>query len=115
MSSVSPGGFTDTVILAETGGPARGKPLPASGKILPAAGPADGPADARTVASAAERLGRALAPALRFEVDLDGGETVIYVLDRKSGDVIRRIPREEIPRLLTASGRFDLRLLSERL
>lgn len=115
MSSVSAGGFTDTVILAEAGAAARGKPHTGSGKILPAARRATGPAEARTVAKAAERLGRALAPALRFEVNLDGGETVIYVLDRRSGEVIRRIPREEIPQLLTASGRFDVRLLNERL
>lgn len=115
MSSVSARGLTDTVILAEAGAAARGKPLPESGKNLPAAPPANGPAEARTVAMAAERLGRALAPALRFEVNLDGGETVIYVLDRRSGEVIRRIPRDEIPQFLTASGRFDVRLLNERL
>ena len=119
MSSSFASGFPDTVVLKEgITGPrpaADGKSAPRGGKELPPRAADAAPADPAATARALERLAASLTRELRFEVDVEHGETVIYVLDRATGELIRRIPREELAQAVTAEGGPDLRLLDERL
>jgi uncharacterized FlaG/YvyC family protein len=97
---------------ASPGEPAsRGKPASGEGKGLPAG---DDRAALEPVVRELERRIRAIGRALRFEVNLDGGPAVIQVLDRETGEVIRRIPREKLSLFMAANRTFDLRLFDER-
>lgn len=74
---------------------AGGKAVTESGETLPPAPPPQAVVDvARTV----ERLNELMSSnrrALRFQVDSDGGRTVITVLNPHTKEVIRQIPPEE--------------------
>jgi len=50
---------------------------------------------------------------LRFEVDMDSGRSVIQVLDRDTGEVIRQIPPEKASLYLSETGAVALRLYDE--
>lgn len=120
MSASSATVFSDTVVLADTFAvatpePRRGKAAAASGKELPPPAAADAGMTAAAMARALEVLRQSLNRELRFEVTPDGKGTVIYVLDRDTGELIRRIPSEELVRAVAPDGRFDLRLLDDRL
>jgi flagellar protein FlaG len=124
MSSSFASGFPDTVVLKEgvtkprpvcPDGKSDGKSAPRSGKELPPR-PGDPPAaDPDATARALEQLAASTARELRFEVDVEHGETVIYVLDRATGELIRRIPRQELARIGTPDDPTGVRLLDERL
>ena len=47
---------------------------------------------------------------LRFEVDMESGRSVISVLDRDTGEVIRQIPPEKARLYVSESGAVALRL-----
>lgn len=87
-----------------------GKEAPAGGKGLPVAVRQE----LENVASELVRASRTLGGAIRFQVDLDAGQAVIHVLDRDTGEVIRRIPMEKpserLTRFVATHGAFDLRL-----
>ncbi len=55
---------------------------------------------------ASETIGRDL----RFQVDVESGRSVIQVLDRETGEIIRQIPPEKARVTLTRSGFVELRL-----
>ena len=55
---------------------------------------------------ASETIGRDL----RFEVDMASGRSVIQVLDRETGEIIRQIPPEKAQVVLTKNGFVELRL-----
>ncbi len=55
---------------------------------------------------ASETIGRDL----RFEVDMKSGRSVIQVLDRETGEIIRQIPPEKAQVVLTKNGFVELRL-----
>jgi flagellar protein FlaG len=65
---------------------------------------------ARKLNVASESIGRDL----RFEVDMDSGRSVIQVLDRETGEVIRQIPPEKASLYVSETGAVALRLLDER-
>ncbi len=88
----------------------RGKVAPGRGKDLPA----DDGRDLERVAHELEKRSRMIGRALHFEVDLDGGQAAIQVLDRETGEMIRRIPREKLSPFLAANRNFDLRLFDDR-
>lgn len=52
---------------------------------------------------------RSVSPALRFDVDLESGSSVIQVFDRNSGELIRLIPQEKASALAKGSGEIGLR------
>jgi uncharacterized FlaG/YvyC family protein len=98
---------------AAPGEPAsRGKQASAQGKDLPASPAGDDRAVLEAVARELERRIRVIA--LHFEVNLDGAQAVIQVLDRETGEVIRRIPREKLSPFMAANRSTDLRLFDER-
>lgn len=51
---------------------------------------------------------------LRFHVDLEGGRSVIVVLDSETGEVIRQIPPEKISGYLQLGGNLAIRLYDGR-
>ena len=50
---------------------------------------------------------------LKFKVDLDRGTSVIQVLDRETGEIIRQIPPEKVSTYLQTEGGLALRLYDE--
>ena len=58
---------------------------------------------------ASETIGRDL----RFQVDMESGRSVIQVLDRETGEIIRQIPPEKAEVTLTSNGFVELRLYDE--
>ena len=51
---------------------------------------------------------------LRFRVDTDSGQSIIQVLDRETGEIIREIPPDQAELSLSANGEFQLRLYNGR-
>ncbi len=94
---------------------ASGNRPPATGKSMPEIETAAPPEKtdleelARKLNVASQSIGRDL----RFEVDLESGRSVIQVLDRETGEVIRQIPAEKTGRLLSSDG-SELRLVNRR-
>ena len=88
-----------------------GNSAPAAGNSLPDRGETD----AAKVARIAEALNNApsIGRNLRFEVDLSNGTSVIQVLDRDTGEIIRQIPPEKITTYLQSEGDLALRLYDE--
>lgn len=58
---------------------------------------------------ASETIGRDL----RFQVDVESGQSVIQVLDRETGEIIRQIPPEKAEVRLTRAGFVELRLYDD--
>ena len=65
---------------------------------------------ARALNLASQSIGRDL----RFEVDMESGRSVIQVLDRDTGEVIRQIPPDRAELYLSGSGAVQLRLYNNR-
>ncbi len=88
--------------------PASGKQEAATGKNVPVV---EKPAPdveelARKLNVAQQSIGRDL----RFEVNMQSGKSVIQVLDRDTGEVIRQIPPEKARLYVSESGAMALRL-----
>jgi flagellar protein FlaG len=47
---------------------------------------------------------------LRFKVDMDSGQSVIQVLDRDTGELIREIPPEKAQFSMSSDGEMQIRL-----
>ncbi len=47
---------------------------------------------------------------LRFKIDMNSGQSVIQVLDRETGEIIREIPPEKAAISLADNGDLELRL-----
>lgn len=113
-SRVSFASATGTFPALRTGEPNQsngGNPAPASGNTLPEGQDPD----RAQVAKLAEMLNKtpSIGRNLRFEVDLNRGTSVIQVLDRDTGEVIRQIPPEKITTYLQAGGDLALRLYDD--
>lgn len=91
---------------AET--PAAGKAAPSTGNNPPAAVARD--PDIEALAAKLNVQQQSIGRDLRFEVDMSSGRSVIQVLDRETGEIIREIPPEKAKLSLSASGRMQLKL-----
>ncbi len=80
-----------------------------SGKELPAASKSDMESIARELNAARLTIGRDL----RFEVNVDSGRSVIQVLDRETGEIIRQIPPEDAKPYVSGMGEVVLRLYDD--
>jgi len=89
---------------------ASGKAMEAGGKELPALPDRK---EMERVAEAMNKRSQNLGRDLRFEVDLDSGRSVIQVLDRETGEVIRQIPPEKVRPQLNENGALEVRLYDE--
>ena len=83
-----------------------------SGKILPPS-QASKPEDLMRFAEALNAEPTSIGRNLRFKVDLTRGTSVIQVLDRDTGEIIRQIPPEKISTYLRSEGGLALRLYDE--
>lgn len=114
-SRVSFASATGTFPALRTAEPAGqgsgGNSKPATGNALPEGQDPD----VAEVARIAEALNKtpSIGRNLRFEVDLNNGTSVIQVLDRDTGEVIRQIPPEKITTYLQAGGDLALRLYDD--
>ena len=50
---------------------------------------------------------------LSFEVNMDSGHSMIQVLDRETGEVIRQIPPEKVQPVIRENGSLEIRLYDE--
>jgi flagellar protein FlaG len=76
------------------------------GKSLPTLQEADLEGLARQLNIASQTIGRDL----RFRVDMESGHSVIQVLDRETGEIIRQIPPENAKTYVSDLGEVALRL-----
>ncbi|MGE0386480.1 MAG: flagellar protein FlaG [Gammaproteobacteria bacterium] len=87
-----------------------GQTAAADGRKLPPAAQSIEPEGAQALADRiAESVAQHTQRSLQFSVDEDSGRTVIKVIDRDTGSVLRQIPTEEmlaISRRLEASAGF---------
>ena len=83
-----------------------GKPAPETGKNVPAE---DTP-DLEALTAQLNRASVAIGRDLRFKVDMNSGISVIQVLDRETGEIIREIPPEEARVSVAVNGEVDMRL-----
>ena len=90
-----------------------GKEVPESGKEAPVAERPEPDMEelARALNVASQSIGRDL----RFEVDMETGHSVIQVLDRETGEVIRQIPPEKAELTMSGNGAVQLKLLNEHI
>ncbi|MEQ8204782.1 MAG: flagellar protein FlaG [Woeseia sp.] len=87
-----------------------GKPTPADGKILPVE------SEQMDIEAVVEKLNLAtqsIGRDLRFEVNLDSGHSVIQVLDRETGEIIRQIPPEKVSPTRAENGALTVRLYDD--
>ena len=111
MSSAT-GTFTALRPQQVPGDEPGGNRKPESGNNVPvteSTGP-DMEALARALNLASQSIGRDL----RFEVDMESGRSVIQVLDRDTGELIRQIPPEKADLYLNENGAVQLRLYNNR-
>lgn len=67
------------------------------GDGLPPASPAPAPErDLEAVVRDLRETAKTLRRALEFRVEVDGGTTVVRVLDRETGELVRQMPAEQI-------------------
>ncbi|MBT8098093.1 MAG: flagellar protein FlaG [Gammaproteobacteria bacterium] len=81
-----------------------------AGKVLPAQ--AEKP-DLKKVAEQLNISSQSIGRDLRFEVNLESGRSVIQVLDRQTGEIIRQIPPEKVTPYLQENGAIVVRLYDE--
>lgn len=107
--SVHTGTFAALKLAPEQG--AGGNVQPESGKKLPeVAEQPDMEVLARELNVATSSIGRDL----RFQVNMQTGHSVIQVLDRETGEIIRQIPPEKAKTYVSEQGEVALRLLNDR-
>lgn len=85
--------------------PAGGNNVPVPEKTGP---------DMEALAQALNQASQSIGRDLRFEVDMESGRSVIQVLDRDTGEVIRQIPPEKADLYLNNSGAVQIRLYNGR-
>ena len=107
VSSVT-GTFRQLSLHDGTRTPAAGKQTTSNGNNVPVVEKSvqDIEELARKLNVATQSIGRDL----RFEVDMQSGKSVIQVLDRDTGEVIRQIPPEKARLYVSESGAMALRL-----
>ena len=85
-----------------------GKVAPESGKESPA--PARERPDLAELAAKLNVSSQSIGRDLRFKVDMKSGNSVIQVLDRDTGEIIREIPPEKAQFGVSGNGDMSLRL-----
>jgi len=107
VSSVT-GTFRQLQSPTSSRAPETGKQEAPSGKELPVVEKSASEVEelARKLNVASQSIGRDL----RFEVDMESGRSVIQVLDRDTGEVIRQIPPEKASLYVSETGAVALRL-----
>ena len=114
LKSVSSVTGTFRQLPVSSAGPAAktGKPATDAGSNVPVERKSSPDVEelARELNVASQSIGRDL----RFEVNMDSGRSVIQVLDRETGEVIRQIPPEKASLYRSTSGEMALRLYDKQ-
>ena len=91
-----------------------GKVLPDAGKTSPAQAPSSAKLNLDKVVQQLNLASVTIGSTLRFKVDVLTGDSVILVLDRDTGELIRQIPPEEaVVALKTGNGTSGIQLLDD--
>ncbi len=85
-----------------------GKPAPETGKSVPVE--AEKTPDLEALTAQLNRVSVAIGRDLRFKVDMNNGSSVIQVLDRETGEIIREIPPEDARLSVAVNGEIDMQL-----
>ena len=86
-----------------------GNSAPEQGNVLPAVKQADLELLVQELNVANQAIGRDL----RFQVDLANRSSVIQVLDRETGELIRQIPPEKITTFINSHGGLAINLVDD--
>ena len=89
-------------------GASGGKVGPNAGKISPRQQASIQAMNLDTLVKELNTRSRSVSPALRFEVDVRSGSSIIQVFDRDTGELIRQIPPETASALARGRGGVDL-------
>lgn len=89
-----------------------GKSEPTAGKNVPVA--EQPKPDMEEMANQLNLASQSIGRDLRFEVDMESGHSVIQVLDRETGEVIRQIPPEKAKITIAGNGALQIRLVNDR-
>ena len=108
-SGASQTGAPKPVPLGTSGGKVR----PDAGKISPAKAASIRTPNLDEVVQKLDARSRSFGRALKFQVDVLRGQSVIEVLDRDTGELIRQIPPEEMIALTKRNGLSDIQLLDD--
>ena len=106
ISSVT--GTFRTLQQAPADGQAAGKAAPTTGNSAPVAEFKE--PDLEALAAKLNIQSQAIGRDLRFKVDMASGNSVIQVLDRETGEIIREIPPEKAELSVSVNGKMQLRL-----
>ncbi len=92
-----------------------GKVAPETGNVVPEAGKEVPDAvkdqvDLEAIAAELNIASQSIGRDLRFKVDMNSGNSVIQVLDRDTGEIIREIPPEKAKLSISSNGDMQLRL-----
>ena len=92
-----------------------GKAAPATGNVAPQAGKeapvaAEEQVDLEAIAAELNVASQSIGRDLRFKVDMNSGSSVIQVLDRETGEIIREIPPDKAKLSVSSDGAMQLRL-----
>jgi flagellar protein FlaG len=101
------GTFQALATKAEQPAPS-GKVAPETGKEPPVE--AKEQPDLESLAAKLNVANQSIGRDLRFKVDMNSGQSVIQVLDRDTGEIIREIPPEKAQISVSGSGEMTLRL-----
>ncbi len=99
-------------VLRPSGEPVSrgGKQTAEAGKNVPEQSQLDVEKLVQELNVATQSIGRDL----RFQVDLENGRSIIQVLDRETGEIVRQIPPENAKTYLSEIGDVALRLYDAR-
>ena len=89
-------------------GASGGKVGPSTGKISPQQQASIRAMNLDTLVQELNVRSRSVSPALRFEVDVRSGSSIIQVFDRDTGELIRQIPPDTAGALARGQGSIDL-------
>ncbi len=91
-----------------------GKVVPDAGKISPVQAPSSAKLNLDKVVQQLNLASVSIGRTLKFKVDVLSGVSVIQVLDRETGELIRQIPPEEAVVALTErNGALGIQLLDD--
>lgn len=107
VSSVT-GAFRALEIRSESARSSAGKPMPSTGNDLP--DPKKEAPDIEALAAKLNIASQSIGRDLRFKVDMAKGQSVIQVLDRETGEIIREIPPEKAQVSVSINGDVQLKL-----
>lgn len=110
VSAVTTGTFS-VLKLAPENDTAPGNARPESGKDVPVIEKAELDLLAQQLNIVSQSIGRDL----RFQIDMESGSSVIQVLDRDTGEIIRQIPPEKAKTYVLDRGDVALRLFDDQI